>query len=267
MMAASPFDAAIYRELLQDNEVAALFSDAAELRAMNRVEVALAKVQGGLGLIPLDSANAIERDVTEAKINPVSLAAATGRDGVPVPALIAALRATMDSPEHAQYLHWGATSQDIMDTGLMLRLREVCDLVDRRLKLLLQALADIADTHAELPMAARTRAQIATPTSFGAVITAWGTPLLTHLEALRLVLEKAESWRVPDHVSDGVRRAGISAFGFGGNNAHLIVEQYDPERPLAAIAELRADPARIDSNFEWHSEPAGSFLSVFVAKS
>ena len=50
------------------------------------------------------------------------------------------------------------------------------------------------------------------------------------------VLFKPEPWRVPGHVSDGVRRAGISAFGFGGNNAHLIVEQYDREAPVVATA-------------------------------
>ncbi|MBW2418425.1 MAG: acyltransferase domain-containing protein [Deltaproteobacteria bacterium] len=49
------------------------------------------------------------------------------------------------------------------------------------------------------------------------------------------VLERAEPWTVPDHVPDGVRRAGISAFGFGGNNAHLIVEEFEPERPGAVL--------------------------------
>ena len=82
----------------------------------------------------------------------------TGQAGVPVPALVAAFRTAMGSPEHAQYLHWGATSQDIMDTGLVLRLAGVCQLVEHRVARLLQSLAQQADTHAELPMAARTRA-------------------------------------------------------------------------------------------------------------
>ena len=242
MMAASPFDAAIYRELLQDDEVAALFSDTAELRALIRVEVALAKVQGELGLIPLDSASAIGRDITATQIDPASLAAATGRDGVPVPALIAALRATMESPEHAQYLHWGATSQDIMDTGLMLRLREMCDLVDQRLKLLLQALAHNADAHAELPMAARTRAQIATPTSFGAVIAAWGTPLLTHLEVLAQL--KSRLLRV--------------SLGGASGNATALGDKADAVRSaLAAELELG------DSPFCWHSDRTA--LSEFAS--
>ena len=120
-MTVSPFDSAIFRELLQDDEVGELFNDAAEIRAMIQVEAALAKVQGELGLIPDASAGEIHHAISGAQIDPASLAAATRRDGVPVPALVAALRTAMGSNEHAQYLHWGATTQDIMDTGLILR--------------------------------------------------------------------------------------------------------------------------------------------------
>ncbi len=100
----------------------------------------------------------IYRAATELHLEPASLSVGTGQAGVPVPALVAAFRTAMGSPEHAQYLHWGATSQDIMDTGLVLRLAGVCQLVEHRVARLLQSLAQQADTHAELPMAARTRA-------------------------------------------------------------------------------------------------------------
>ena len=232
-MTVSPFDSAIYRELLQDDEVAALFNDAAELRAMIRVEAALAKVQGGLGLIPEDSAREIERSIVAVEIDPASLAAATRRDGIPVPALVAALRSAMASPEHAQYLHWGATTQDIMDTALVLRLRGVCDLVEQRLKLLLQALAGKADAHAELPMAARTRAQIATPTSFGAVVAAWGAPLLTHLEVLAQLKP---------------RLLRVSLAGASGNATALGDKAGAVRTALAAELELG------DSPLSWHSD-------------
>ena len=113
-MTSSPFDSAIYCELLRDEEIAALFSDAAEINALLRVEAALAKTQGELGVIPVASAAEIQQSIAAAKIEPESLAAATRRDGVPVPALVAALRDAMHSSEHAQFLHWGATSQDII---------------------------------------------------------------------------------------------------------------------------------------------------------
>jgi len=232
-MAVSPFDAVLYRELLQDDEVAELFNDDAELRSMIRVEAALAKVQGDLGLIPLDSAKAIERGIVEAQIDPASLAASTRRDGVPVPALVAALRIAMGSPEHAQYLHWGATSQDIMDTGLVLRLREICDLVGRSLKLLLLALAGKADAHAELPMASRTRTQIATPTSFGAVVAGWGAPLLTHLDVLAQIKP---------------RLLRVSLAGASGNATAL------GDKAGAVRTALAAELGLGDATFSWHND-------------
>ena len=180
----SLFDSRIYRELVCDDEVAALFSDEAEINAMLEVEGGLAKVQGILGVIPRQSAIAIHKAAKELKLDPQRLAAGTAQAGVPVPALLAEFRKALNSAEHAAFLHWGATSQDIMDSALALRLRDVCDLIEGRLKRLLQALATQAETYAELPIAARTRTQIATPTSFGAIIVAWGAPLLDHLEVL-----------------------------------------------------------------------------------
>ena len=232
-MTVSPFDSAIYRQLLQDDEVAELFNDAAEIRAMIQVEVALAKVQGQLGLIPDTSAHEIHRAISNAQIDPVSLAEATRRDGVPVPALVDALRTAMGSNQHAQYLHWGATSQDIMDTGLMLRLQGICDLLEPRLKILLQALADKADTHAELPMAARTRAQIATPTSFGAVVAAWGAPLLNHLEVLAQLKP---------------RLLRVSLAGASGNSTALGDKVSAVRTALAVELELG------DASLCWHSD-------------
>ncbi|MEL6642923.1 MAG: lyase family protein [Pseudomonadota bacterium] len=177
-MPASPLDSAIYGELLSDREIAALFTDSAEVRAMQIVEGTLAKVQGALGMIPKDSADAIHRASLEVQIDPAALATATVANAVPVPALIAAFRKEMGAPEHAQYVHWAATSQDIMDTALALRLRQALDLIEARLVGVLHGLGTLAQTHAELPMAARTYGQHATVTSFGAQVAEWGRPLL-----------------------------------------------------------------------------------------
>ena len=183
-MPASPFDSEIYRDLLRDDEIARRFDDAAVIGCWLRVEGALAAAQGALGLIPEESARAIASACHNIEIDPAELAVGTGRDGIPIPAFVDALRTALDDPAHANYLHFGATTQDIMDTGLVLRLGEVCDIVDARLVRLLQALADLAERHAELPLAARTRRMPATPTSFGAVVAAWGAPLLGERQAL-----------------------------------------------------------------------------------
>jgi 3-carboxy-cis,cis-muconate cycloisomerase len=177
-MPAAPADSALYGGLFNDPETARLFTDSAEIRAMLLVEGALARVQGALGLIPVEAAAYIDRASHEVQIDPAALAVETARNGVPVPALLTAFRKQAGAPEPMQYLHWGATSQDIMDTALALRLRPMLDLWETRLTDLLTTLADLADIHADLPMAARTYGQFATPTSFGAVVAAWGWPLL-----------------------------------------------------------------------------------------
>lgn len=179
-MPASPADSALYRGLFSDDETAALFSDSAEIRAMLLVEGALARVQGRLGLIPETAAAFIDRAAREVQIDPAGLAAGAAADGVPVPALVAAFRKAMEAPEHAQYLHWGATSQDIVETAQNLRLRRLVEIWDGRLLALAQALGRLAQEHADLPMAARTYGQAATPTSFGAVVAGWGHPILRH---------------------------------------------------------------------------------------
>ncbi|MFN4154456.1 MAG: lyase family protein [Paracoccaceae bacterium] len=179
-MPASPADSALYRRLLGDDETAALFTDSAEVRAMMLVEGTLAKVQGALGLIPETAAAFLHRASFEVQIDPAGLAQETAANGVPVPALVSAFRKAAEAPEHAAWLHWGATSQDIMDTALALRLRRVLDLWEGRIALILTLLGALAEAQAVQPMAARTYGQNATPTSFGAVVAGWGRPLLRH---------------------------------------------------------------------------------------
>jgi 3-carboxy-cis,cis-muconate cycloisomerase len=244
-MAVSPFDSALYRDLLHDDEIGRLFSDDAELDAMIRVEAALARVQGSLGVIPEASAQQIVKTLRDLRIEPVDLADGTHAAGIPVPALVAALRSALPAPEHSQFLHWGATSQDIMDTGLVLRLRAIRDIIDARLRLLLSVLADLALTYAELPLAARTRRQPATPTSFGAVLAAWGSPLLGQLEALAQV---------------GPRLLRVSLAGASGNSSAL------GEKAAAQRAALAAELEIADCELPWHSDRSAlaEFSSVLT---
>lgn len=188
-MPASLATSGLYGALFNDPETAALFSDSAEVRAMMLVEGTLAKVQGDLGLIPLDAATYLHRASFELQIDPAGLATETATNGVPIPALIAAFRKAAQAPAYTDWLHWGATSQDIMDTALALRLKRLLALWDARLTALAQALGQLAETHADLPMAARTYGQSATPTSFGAVVASWGQPVLRHRSRLAALTE------------------------------------------------------------------------------
>ncbi|MDQ7775062.1 MAG: lyase family protein [Paracoccus aminovorans] len=232
-MPASAADSALYRQLFGDEASAALFTDSAEIRAMLLVEGALARVQGRLGIIPETAGAYIDRAAREVQIDPAALAGETATNGVPVPALVAAFRKAMSAPDHAQYLHWGATSQDIMDTGLALRLRRVIQIWDEALAALIAALGRLAESHADLPMAARTYGQAATPTSFGAVIAGWGQPLLRHRARLAEV------------------RSGVAIVSLGG--AAGTLSAIGPEGP-AVRAGLAQALDLADPGHGWHAE-------------
>ncbi len=230
-MAASVFDSPLYAQLFPTGEAGRLFSDSAAVRAMLLVEGALAKVQGRLGVIPEVSAAAIHRASLEVLIDPGALAAATGQNGVSVPGLVAAFRTEMQAPEHAQYIHWGATSQDIIDTGLMLRLRQALALAEDDLRAILTRLGDQAERHAATPCPARTYGQRATPTSWGAVLASWGMPLADALDALPAVRD-ASLW--------------VSLSGAAGTSAALGPRAQETRAGLAEALGLR-DPGR-----SWH---------------
>ncbi|QQA44888.1 lyase family protein [Pelagovum pacificum] len=240
-MSASPFDSSIYRDLLADRETARLFTDSAEVRAMLIVEGALARAQGAAGLIPEVSAAAIHRASLELQIDPGSLASGVDESAVPVPALVRRFRDEMQAPEHAQWVHYGATSQDIMDTALTLRLRQVLARTEERLTAVLTALAAQADTHAALPMTGRTYGQAAVPTSFGALAAAWGRPLVTLAEGLAPLKEQLL------RVSLGGAAGTLSAMGAGGAQVRAELAQglglgdpggswHTARQPIAALS-------------------------------
>lgn len=97
-MPAAAADSSLYRAPLGDDQTAQLFTDSAEVRATLLVEGALAQVQGGLSLIPVEAAAFIQRASHELQIDPAALTAETAVNGVPVPGLIAAFRKAMNAP-------------------------------------------------------------------------------------------------------------------------------------------------------------------------
>lgn len=175
-MAVSPFDSVMAGGLFGDAELAAFFSDEAEIAAMIAFEAALADVEGALGVIPADEAARIVAALGDCRIAPDALRAGFASAGVPVPALVKALRAHVGG-EAGSYVHWGATSQDVIDTGLVLRLSDVLAVLEGRLASVIAVLSGEAERYAGTVMAARTRSQIATPTTFGLRIAGWIAPL------------------------------------------------------------------------------------------
>ncbi|MEW5420639.1 3-carboxy-cis,cis-muconate cycloisomerase [Amorphus sp. 3PC139-8] len=236
-MAVSPFDSAIYGPLFSNPEVARLFTDEAELAAMIRVERALARVEGRLGVIPAAAAEAIDERLKEIAIDPASLAGGVVSAGVPLPGLVKDLRKHVGG-EAAQFVHWGATSQDIVDTALVLRLGEALDLMAARLDRLIEALAALAERHRSTVMAARTRTQIAVPTTFGLKVAGWLAPLIRRRRKLAEV------------------RRDLAQVQFGGAGGTASAIGADGLKVMEALAEelgLNAGP------MPWHTQRDGLF--------
>jgi 3-carboxy-cis,cis-muconate cycloisomerase len=175
-MTVSPFDSRMLGPLFGDPELSRCLSDTEAVAAMIAVERALARAQGALGIIPTAAAAAIDAGLAQAVVAPETLADGAARSGVPVPSLVQALAATLP-PEDARWLHWGATSQDIVDSALALRLDAALAHLLGRLEALLGHLDAGADRWADLPMAGRTRSQVAAPIAFGTRCAAWAAPL------------------------------------------------------------------------------------------
>lgn len=124
-MAGSVFDSPLYAKMFPTGEIGRLFTDAAEVRAMMLVLGTLAKTQGDAGLIPADSGDFLRRSAMEHLIDPAGLDADTAAKGIPVEPLIDAFAKAMEAPAHSGFLLQEAAPTDIMDTALILRLRQV----------------------------------------------------------------------------------------------------------------------------------------------
>ena len=172
--------------LTGDAEIEALLADPAQIAAMLRFERALAEAQAEVGMISPEAAAAIAVGLDGFEPDWDDLALGMVRDGVMIPALLAQIRCVI-VPPHATALHRGATSQDAIDTALVLQLSAVIPILNDRLSLLLDALEALADRHGQQELMAHTRMQLALPYSWGAKIATWTAPLRRHQAALQAV--------------------------------------------------------------------------------
>ena len=147
-------------------------SGRAWLGGMLAFERALAEVEGRLGVIPVDAAEEIAQACRPELYDFDELLVRGRSVGSPPEPLVRALRDEVGD-EAARYVHWGATSQDVMDTASMLVTRSALDLVLADLDRVATAVAALAETHRSTPMAARTILQQAVPTTFGLKSAGW----------------------------------------------------------------------------------------------
>lgn len=150
-MTASVFDSPMFAKAYPVGEAGRLFTHSAEIRAALLVLGTVAKIQGEHGDIPEDSAFFIHRSAMEVQIDPAGLADGVAQDGTYIPALVAAFDKAMEAPEHSQHLLHATDPQDVSDTGLMLRLRQLLAQAETALKAL-PATTTKASLLADLPM-------------------------------------------------------------------------------------------------------------------
>ncbi len=168
--------------LFYSPSVEPFFTDLACVQAMLDFEAALARAEAKAGIVPIAAASMISASCRAEKFELNTLAAAaplSGNLAIPLVKQLTALVAKQD-PNAARFVHWGATSQDAIDTGLILQIRSATTAILSELDSLCDALTKLADSHRRTPIVARTLFQQALPTSFGFIVAGWLDALLRH---------------------------------------------------------------------------------------
>jgi 3-carboxy-cis,cis-muconate cycloisomerase len=181
-MPSTVFDSEIFRDAFGAEAMRAVFADRALVARYVEVEVALAKVQAALGLIPKDAAAAIAAKADASAIDLAKLKTETDLVGYPIVGVVHQMQ--KQCGEAGRYLHWGATTQDIMDTATVLQMRAALDFVEADLKALQTFLMALADRHRATVMAGRTHLQHALPVTFGLKAAVWLSMIDRHRERL-----------------------------------------------------------------------------------
>jgi 3-carboxy-cis,cis-muconate cycloisomerase len=186
-MPVNPADGPVMGALYGTDTMRAAMGETAFLQRMLDVEAALARAQARLGIVPAEAAAAITAAAKAERLDLAALAAATRNTGYPVVGLVRQLSA-LSGPEAGRWTHWGATTQDIMDSAVVLQMRDGLELIGADLARLTASLGAMARTHRDTVMAGRTHLQHALPVTFGYKVAVWLSPLIAmreRLEALR----------------------------------------------------------------------------------
>lgn len=164
------FDAYFTARTMRD-----VFSDQGRVQAMLDFEAALARAEASIGLIPATAVAPIAAACQAGHYDFATLGEAIATAGNSAIPLVKALgkQIAQQDPEAERYVHLGATSQDAMDSGLVLQLRNALELIEADLARLADALAQQAQRHVATPLAGRTWLQHATPVTLGMKIAGW----------------------------------------------------------------------------------------------
>jgi 3-carboxy-cis,cis-muconate cycloisomerase len=221
-------------DVFGDQEVIRLFSEESLVAAWLEVERALADAQAELGVIPSDAAREIAAVAVPKHVDLAALREQTLVVGYPILPLLDQI--VQRSPAAGRHLHRGATTQDVMDTGLALVGSRALDRIESVARILGDRLATLADEHRLTVMPGRTHAQPAVPIAFGGKVAVWLSELAGHVERLR---------------SARARLAVVQLFGAAGTAAALGPRSRDIRHAVAGRLGLRA------VDVPWHTTRDG----------
>ncbi|KAI1308931.1 adenylosuccinate lyase [Xylaria venustula] len=183
-MAVSALDSRIFRNLFGTREVREIFTDEAYSMRLIEVEAALARAESKVGVIPEEAGRIITKALENTVLDYDLLSAQTEIVGYPVLPLVEQLVDKVPR-EIAKYIHWGATTQDIMDDASILQMRSGLQIVKRELEKLMTTLQVLSSQYRDTPMAGRTHLQHALPCTFGYKCAVYLSGIVRHLERLR----------------------------------------------------------------------------------
>jgi 3-carboxy-cis,cis-muconate cycloisomerase len=187
-MGSTVFDSVLFRDMFGTAEMRAVFTDEALVGRYIEAEVALARAQARLGVVPQEAAKAIEAAAKSITIDFDKLRHETEIVGYPILPLVHQLSAA--AGEAGRYVHWGATTQDIMDTANVLQIRAALDIVARDLREVRDILRAMAKKYRDTPMAGRTHLQQALPVTFGYKAAVWLSSIDRHIERIEQALPR-----------------------------------------------------------------------------
>ncbi len=180
--ATTVLDSALFRDAFGTPVMREVFSDHALVGRYIEVEIALAKAEATCGVIPAEAAASIAKHPGVSALDFDLLRQETDNVGYPILPLVHQM--SRQCGDAGRYLHWGATTQDIMDTAVVLQLREGLRLIENDIAELRRILADLSRRYRDTPMAGRTHLQQALPVTFGYKTAIWLAMFDRHAERL-----------------------------------------------------------------------------------
>jgi 3-carboxy-cis,cis-muconate cycloisomerase len=237
-MTFSALDSELTGPLFATAEMAAVFSDRARLAAMLRVEEALARAEAASRLAPKGLAAAIRR-VSPDDFDLAALGAATASAGVPAIPFVKALEAKLTERLRG-HLHFGATSQDLLDTALVLQIGDALDLIEADLAAIVAGLSKMARAHRKTPQIGRTYGQHAAPITFGYTAAVWLAGIAEVAADLPRLRDRLAviSLDGPVGTLPALSNRGVAV-------RHAFAQQLNLTGPAAPWHTLRARPAEV----------------------